>query len=80
MQKFSIVLFISLFVSPCPSFLVNSFVSRSITSNENKAYKKASYLKGVMDTIKATGFGVRIHYVDNAFFSEIDEYDITVIK
>ena len=50
------------------------------TSNENKAYEKASYLKGVMDTIKATGFGVRIHYVDSAFFSEIDEYDITVIK
>ena len=59
---------------------VRSLCRNYSTSNENKAYKKAFYLKGVMDTIKATGLGVRIHYLDSSFFSEIDEYDITVIK
>ena len=47
-------------------------------TNEIKAYEKINYLKGVKDTIKALGYGVYFEYKDSSFFSEIENYIITV--
>lgn len=47
-------------------------------SNEIKAYEKRNYLKGVRDTIKVLGYGVYFEYKDSSFFSEIENYIITV--